>query len=101
MAEVLQAWLADAGVEASNLEQVTSWASQPCQTPTHILLMYSARRIVQPVKYHLVHSALLGSLRHTHDAGMLCITSCRTLRLAGCLGSFLQPSTYSQITASL
>jgi hypothetical protein len=33
MAEVLQAWLADAGVEASNLEQVTSWALQPCQIP--------------------------------------------------------------------
>jgi hypothetical protein len=28
MAEVLQAWLADAGVEASNLEQVTSFLQQ-------------------------------------------------------------------------
>lgn len=31
MAEVLQAWLSDAGVEASNLEQVTSRGEPACQ----------------------------------------------------------------------
>jgi hypothetical protein len=51
MAEVLQAWLADAGVEASNLEQVRSWAPQLYHRPSPTVLNCSASS-----RYHFSYS---------------------------------------------